>query len=680
MKAAKTVKNFLPAVLILAMAFAVEAIFSNFVYFAYVAGKTQVKDFAAQEQAFEISEENLFADVTVDNFPLYSVSFTVKSADEAAQDSLASVNVYVFDENNTKYAGIAKSERIAVGQNERRVTVYVNSLGDASGISLNFADYNGKIIVSDIIINQSYEFGFDVIRFAAIYIFAAVIYILKFGTGKLLRDKMTFNHAALVSCALCCFAAAFIWILSASGEYGNYIAYPLEGGAEYYQPYLQQMDAFIKGQLHLDVQPSPELLALENPYSPDEREGIFYLFDRAFYEGKYYSYFGIAPILVVYYPFYLLTGFLPVESTVMGIFSLITALFLPLAVIEWARLRNRNMRPWLAAVCAVGTYFASMVLIIQRGNSPFYYIASVAGTAFVSAFIFWVLKAFGSKKKVARIACMALAGCAFALGFLSRINSVLPAAIIIAAVVIIYFVQTAKSRKYAAFFSEMAALALPVAAAIGFSFYYNYIRFGSVLQFGSDYQLTIANPSLYEISLGGILPALYHYFLQPLDVAGRFPYITLSYSALSDYGKTMYIDSSFGIFALPFMLSLLLSPVLFKNKEISKNGKALLAVSLVSFVATAFFDFCMGGVIFRYTSDISLLAAFVSAVILLELTLILQENHSAAVSKFAKKAVLILTAVTVCTAFFTSITINGNLVEYAPDIHIAMRDFFVFWS
>lgn len=681
MKTANKIKNFVPVVIILAVSLAAEIIFSNFVYLAFVAGRNDVSNYKPLGSfSISMSEENTGFDFQCSNFKLNSVSFTVKTADENSLDSLTTVNFYVFDENSTQGASLARSERIAVGAAERKAKVYLSSLGTASGMIVDFPELSEEITLSDITVNPTYEFSFDFIRFAAVFVLLAVIYILKTGTGKQLCREITYNQAALLSCALSCMAAILFWALCSSSEIGTHIAYPLQAGAEYYQPYIQQFDAFMKGQLHFDVEVGADLLALENPYSPSERDGIYYLFDRAFFEGEYYSYFGIAPILVVYYPFYLLTNALPVDSTVMGVFALLTALFLPLAVIEWAKLLKADMRPWFAAVCAVGAYFASMALLIQRGRTPFYYIASAAGMAFVSAFSFWILKALGSKKPFARIACMVLAGVSFALGFLSRINSVLPAAFVVAAFVIIYFIKSIKAKKFGSFFAEMAALALPVAGAVAFSLYYNFIRFGDILQFGTDYQLTVANASLYEISAGGIFPSLFHYFLQPFEFSAQFPFITFSYLPLSDYGKTVYIDSSFGIFALPFMLSLLLAPVLYKSKKISKNGKALLTVSLLALVITAFADFCLGGVIFRYTADISLPAAMISAVILLEAVSIWQKERSAGAVKLAKKCVLALVGVTICISLSASLMINGNLTAYSPDFYISARDFFVFWS
>src|SRR5262245_32215828 len=57
-------------------------------------------------------------------------------------------------------------------------------------------------------------------------------------------------------------------------------------------------DAFAAGQLSLVVQPSPQLLALSDPYDPRNRENIPFLHDASLYQGKYYVYWGPFPGLV----------------------------------------------------------------------------------------------------------------------------------------------------------------------------------------------------------------------------------------------------------------------------------------------------------------------------------------------------------------------------------------------
>lgn len=68
----------------------------------------------------------------------------------------------------------------------------------------------------------------------------------------------------------------FIAIMTASfvlnnSQKLNYLAYAEPNNKDLY---MMQTDALAKGQVYLDVEPSEELLALENPYDPEQREGV----------------------------------------------------------------------------------------------------------------------------------------------------------------------------------------------------------------------------------------------------------------------------------------------------------------------------------------------------------------------------------------------------------------------
>ena len=678
----KTAKNskFLVAVAVVVGVFLLEALLSNFVWFGYVMGKTDAVDVTpAKGDVFIIDGENPFIDIECGKFPLNSIRFRITATEELYSDVLAAVNFYVFDGNNITSASMIKSEKITVSNIPGEYTVFLNSRGDMTGFSIELRDFDAECAVSDITVNPAYTPAFNSVRFAAMIFAAAIIGFIKSKNSKKIRDEMTFSQAGIISCLVCFGVTMIMWNFASSGEDGTFISYPLETDVRFFSPYIQQLDAFLKGQIHLDIQPSAELLALENPYTPDFREGIDYVYDRAFFNGKYYSYFGIAPILVFYYPYYLLTGGIPADGHVMGFFSIIASVFLPFAVVEWCKFRNAGIRPWFSAVCAVGAYFASAVLLIQRGRATFYYVASVSAMAFASAYLFWIIRALGAKK-LSRAVMMLLAGISFALGFLSRINTMLPIAIVTAVFIIIYFVHSIKEKKFPMFVGDMLPLGLPVAVALGFSLYYNYIRFGSILQFGTDYQLTLANASLYDGGVNGIIPAVFYYFIQPFAPSNEFPYLTLSYLDFSDSGKQMYIDSNFGIFAFPFMLGLIFSPVLIKSKKISARGKIMLLSSLAALLITAYLNFSFGGVIFRYTADLTVLAAFVSAAVICEICLIIQRDYDAHVSCIAKKSVFALTGVTAVISSLASVMLNGNLVSFYPAVHTAIRDFFVFWN
>lgn len=88
----------------------------------------------------------------------------------------------------------------------------------------------------------------------------------------------------------------------------------------------------------------------------------------------------------------------------------------------------------------------------------------------------------------------------------------------------------------------------------------------------------------------------------------------------------------------------------------------------------------MGGVIFRYTADLLPAAAFLSAAILLEVYRIAKEKYGDGITRTVCRGAGILAGLTAVVVSAVAVGINGNFVPYAPEFHLALRDFFVFWS
>src|SRR5687768_9801501 len=65
---------------------------------------------------------------------------------------------------------------------------------------------------------------------------------------------------------------------------------------------------FQKRQLHLDGEVPTELIHAPNPYDPKLRAKVNVLHDASYYRGKYYIYFGPAPVVTLLLPFSLVTG------------------------------------------------------------------------------------------------------------------------------------------------------------------------------------------------------------------------------------------------------------------------------------------------------------------------------------------------------------------------------------
>ena len=611
------------------------------------------------------------------------------------EDMLMTVTVAGYRSQESDAVTKFAEEKIAVGNREMvKNSIRVNIPEEAGVFYLSFHHDGDDYNIDSIVFNEKADVRFNFGRLLIVWSILALLVLVKhYKLFSVVFDPTKKSHG-IAALGLCVFAVLIAVIMTAMlcPNTDKTTAYPFKHSANYYNPYEQQFDAFAKGQLHIDYAPSEELLALENPYDPDQREGVSYMWDRALYDGKYYSYFGIGPIIAVYTPYYLLTGKLPAYDTVSTVFAILTALFLSMAAVKWAAMYTKKLPVpvlWIGTVAAV---FASQIFLMMRGHTRFYYIAIFAAMAFLSAFIWLLLcgisggcKLCPSDKKQKlwkRPVIFAFAGVAYGLCFLSRLNMALLAAFFI--VPALWFgILTEKRdgkrtlRKKEAFLPEMAALAAPVVIAVAVQLVLNYLRFDSFFEFGTTYQLTVSDISKNKLRLTDITYALYHYFLQPLKLNKSFPFVSLFFTRLSSYGHYVYVDTGMGMLVIPMMWALFAAPAVMADGRVGLGRKIALGATLVGMVAVALLDFCLGGVIFRYTCDLTLVGAFASMAVIFAVCDRASHTEGSVIRKYAVDAVAIgLMLVSICVCICLAFSLNANLSPYSSELYIALGNLF----
>lgn len=478
----------------------------------------------------------------------------------------------------------------------------------------------------------------------------------------------------------------FISILTLGAYYNSFseghdpIAYPLENSITDYNPYVQQFDAWQKGQLHFDYEPQEDFLALENPYDPAQRDGVYYLYDRAFFQGKYYSYFGVTPIVTVIFPYYAMTGAIPSTSMMQLVFMLIYAVFFVSTVFVLGG-NLTKASPAVLSVLAYTGYVSSLQMLFARGNPPFYYIAATAAMAFLAAFAFFFFSGIFAKSTAARIVLFLFAGLAFTLCFHSRVSTAFVAIFFILPSMLwgIVFRHRGERRlgetgflaelrrfDIPKIFGDCTALATFVLIGFIFAFAYNNARFGSPMDFGEKYQLTIADVSTYRLDINELGYALYYYFLAPADTVAETGAITLGYSFITDIGRYLYVDGHFGLFNVPFMLMGLGVPFIAGNKRISSGLRTTMVMSFFGCIAMAWIDFCLAGVIYRYLCDFSAVFAILAVVCVLFIFDWLNEQNSLWVRVIGHALLLFFCAVSIYYTFYLMAMTNVNLLHMDP--------------
>ena len=471
-------------------------------------------------------------------------------------------------------------------------------------------------------------------------IFAGIIYLLDL--YKIKYDPQSKKQKRVIT-LLFAFIVVFAFVLCAvSIESSWFYDYPLNGSVDDYGCYPQMFDAFKKGQLNIDTDYDLSLLSkLENPYDPAERreatgERFGVIWDRAFFDGKLYSYFGVAPIFYLYFPAYILTGKVISDALAATLISSAAAIFLGLVLLE-ALKRNTQKPPFLLVLLGITTLPSGALLWPTLTNANFYHIAVLSGILTVSAFFFFALKA-DSSSGIKRKALFALSGLSLGAVVASRPNLVLYVIIALP-----FLISIIKKRPYGgkSLAFDITAFSLPMIFVGVLIMVYNNARFGSPFDFGSAYQLTLADTSTYSFSASLIMPAIFHYFMQPPSLDHVFPFVHPAARRLADYGvsRAVYTDASVGALFFPCAWGSFVFPF------VKKNGlkTATFICAVLSVFAVSFFDMCFAGVHLRYAADVMFILALAGVYLLIYLA-----------SHIEKESGFYPIAFSVCAAIFAA--------------------------
>lgn len=422
-----------------------------------------------------------------------------------------------------------------------------------------------------------------------------------------------------------------------------------EVGGDNAQQYAELAKAMAHGQLYLEEEPPQWLQDMSDPYDKGARDeaqketGEEYLFDVAYYDGHYYVYFGVVPVLLFYLPFYLLTG--ANFPTAIGVLVAVLAFVLGCSALldRFARYHFKRVSLGLYLLLQIPLVMCCGVLYLLKFPT-FYSLPIALGLAFsVWGLYFWMkgrTSAAPERWYLAGSLCMALvAGCRPQLLVLSLL-----------AFPLFWRPYITERRLFsprgAREFACLAAPYLVVAAGI---MWYNHARFGSFTDFGANYNLTVNDMTKRGWNIGRLAPALFAYFLQPPSATGVFPYLQPAPFDTTYMGQTIKEVTFGGIFAcLPVLWILPFSRRILKLRISQRSTRTIagvIVVLLIGGVIVALADAEMAGILQRYFADFSFM--FLAAVVLL--AFIVNENlpPGSTTQTLLMKVLLVLVALSV---------------------------------
>ncbi len=437
--------------------------------------------------------------------------------------------------------------------------------------------------------------------------------------------------------------------------------------------YARLADSILNGEISLDLPVPDELKELENPYDPLARydigsEDVPIYWDHAYRHGKYYSYFGVVPAVLIYLPYEVITGsWMPTPSAV-ALIGILAIAAMSLFTRRFVLLYFEQTATTTSLLLCLFMLFAGSNVVSLGFLSRFYSVPTLSAQFFTFMGLWFWLGAKGMGIRTGGASngpepfkpntlsgshlffgsiCMALTlGC--------RPQFVLASFLAFA----IFKDEIFRSRSL---FSKQGikptALALiPFAIVFAPLLWYNYARFGSVFDFGSAYNLTGFDMTAYHQRYLFTFLLMVIYLFCPINPTGSFPFLEPIDPFFLKYGWAPNEPFFGGMFAVaPILLFTFAMP--FLSKPFKAKQVCVFSILCVTFALVVLFvDTRVAGLTERYICDFGFYFALVACLSILAL----QEKLKA-----KKNRERIMMAIATCLAAFTLIV--GALALFSPE-------------
>ena len=515
--------------------------------------------------------------------------------------------------------------------------IHINASGNVDTLTVELVgdDVSYPISIEKVSINAPEPFNFNMLRFMVTVLVLTVAWLFR-PRSRIYQismvDEPVFTKRAIIAAVIVevLVVSSFLFmgsnlvgVASKNYNYGSWdqesVVNVFEVGGENAQQYAMLAQAMAKGQLYLEEQPPDWLVEMDDPYDKGLRDearkagGEDYLFDAAYYNGHYYVYFGVVPVLLFYLPFYLMTG--QNFPTAIGVLIALIAFILGCTALldRFARYHFKRVSLGIYLLLQIPLAMCSGALYLAKFPT-FYSLPIMCALAFSVWGLYLWMRGRASERPegwyLAGSLCMALVvGCRPQLVLLSCV-----------AFPLFWRRYITKRRLFTPEGArEFACLIGPYFVVAAGIMWYNWARFGSPMNFGANYNLTVHDMPKRGFAIGRIAPALFAFFIQPPTVDGTFPFILPAAFDTTYMGQTVREVTFGGIFAcLPLLWIIPFARPILRRRFEQRSTHTItgvIVVLLITGTVLALLDAEMAGILQRYFADFSFM--FLAAAVLL---------------------------------------------------------------
>lgn len=341
--------------------------------------------------------------------------------------------------------------------------------------------------------------------------------------------------------------------------------------------YPRLADALLHHRLTLDLPVPQSLRDLPNPYDPSSRydmiakTGAQVFWDHAFYQGHYYSYFGVVPAILLFLPYQLITGRWLLTPVAVLLMCALSSLLITFLIIQSAK----KFFPATASVgmttLAIVAANISTTIFEKTMVGNFYAVPQATALAFTLAgLLCWVsAKETDSRKSLSKpllilgsILMAATLGC--------RPQFILATLLAFP----IFWQEITEKREFFSIkgLGNTFSVILPYFFVFAPLLWYNFARFGSFLDFGADYNLTGFDMTHASNPWHGIFSEVFYYFFQPSGITAVFPFVSITDTPFSPWYPNEPMQGGI-FFTMPFFLISLLALGLVRKKTSTGIGQ-----------------------------------------------------------------------------------------------------------
>lgn len=575
--------------------------------------------------------------------------------------------------------------RVIVPTGRRANYFRLNLSGKAKQIELTFQQPKEQIkyvCLESVILNKKVPIS---IYWFRVLITSVFIFIIAIAHPSSVFWKLSFE--SMKKCKIHIVIPIIMIVICAAMVYIN----PKNKSISDHDEYVLLTESILHGKVYLEEKPSQTLMEMNNPYDNFLRDKIMkeanekWNLDWAYFHGKYYVYFGILPVLFFFLPFYLITG----VHISYGTIAIILSAFYISGI---SYLLDQIYKRYFTHTSILSFYLWELMFIVGTGQayalrSPSLYSTPIflAGTLAIWGVGIWISvlpitanynnnKGNPPNLNLIKIAAGSLL---ISLTALTR-----PQFLIVGLMACVIFRENIFEKPYLKNKEKWKiclALAIPALTIAFATMYYNFVRFGSVFDFGANYNLTSNDMTHRGIHIDRLFSGIFYYLFEPTKIGCVFPFIIDSGKMsvrLTDYLGRSIVEGPYGglLFNRPILfLTFWLIKAQTYMKQVSKKIWYMAIFCAVSAAIILFADIQMAGIVSRYNMDYGWLLCISSMLFFNSLEVV---SDDATLKKIIRGVLLFSVCWSIIYEFLLLCT---NLDRVNSIVYYELRNLLQFW-